>query len=308
MQTIKKLFDTGSFECFMYDDRKAFFPCRGKFVFADVLADKKADVVIDRIKLSNHPDKVAFTTDKRNALFVNTSGEGFVYDMTENMQVCKVKTGLELFTGHLAGCDNGFLFIDWENYNDSLYYMDALNGEKTHIDCIDKCRYLFDAGENILLFVIDRSKNDGGWIKDCARVYSVSKSNPTDIKALDWILPEGDVKNVVRTYDGEVLIIIQQVRGHYKEVVYRADIVNHKVQELFEADDFIESDDGYLKAVDANIKDGKLYFMTAGNLKIIDIDTKQVLFKQSFKYGADVKRIKDNLIVSTWEGVFRLDV
>ena len=56
---------------------------------------------------------------------------------------------------------------------------------------------------------------------------------------------------------------------------------------------------------DADLKNNKVYIMTNRKLKVIDTKNKNILEEYDFEFGADVNRIDNYVIVSTWKGVFR---
>lgn len=232
------------------------------------------------LKIEDTPEPVYFAVD--------TSGNGLF--LTEEKVINKYRIGFELFNNNyvlfnnkLLYCNrNSFFEYDIEKDKTVNYHIPQYNSIVNVKDTLIGTRYENeDATSTCVLGIID------------PKTYSISPS----VTLTDFRKEKVDIK--------ERYLLIESLGGEkYKTISF---FESQSLKPCFTKRFRIPEDAGYLSDFAYNSDTNLLALVWVGRFEVINIETDERLFECEIKYGSDVDWLTDNiLIVSTWEGVYKL--
>ena len=309
---MNKLTDKRSFDILPYYDNK-FFVCQtNNFAIMDINAPKNTfDFIYPQLKNCNNLFR---SYDNSKSLLLNTTGQGFLFD-EDSQEIIKsrISFGKEFYRQHFVSHKNGYYFVD---KNDKIEWFDIATQKITKTDFFGNYFALFeDQNKNRAFFItIDdygTEQNEYGKYLPVGYSLSIKSFSKNNEKFEDWSfsLPKGSLKHFRHILDNYYLVVMNEKKKTAKALnhtrAYLFDLKSRSLNFLFDVTDFcVSGNEGCFENIDIDLKHKRAYILYSSVLKIIDLESKEIISSIELQYTSDLKIISDILVIATWKGVF----
>ena len=252
--------------------------------------------------------------DESKALILNTTGQGYLFD-EESQTIIKsrINFGKEFYRQQFVSHKNGYYFV---NKNDEIEWFDIAtqNMSKTDI-CGNYWASYPDKDKDKAFFIsIDNygtEQNEYGKHLPIGYSLSIKCFSKTLERFEDWSfsLPKGTLEHFKHVSNNYYLVVMQEEKKTAKILIhtraYLFDLETKDLTFLFDVDDFCVSDnEGYFINLEIDLNRKRAYILYSSVLKIIDLESKEIISSIELQYTSDLKIISDTLVIATWKGVF----
>lgn len=249
--------------------------------------------------------------DESKTLILNTTGRGYLFDEEKQTIISnKISFGKEFFRPQVIPHKNGYYFV---NKNDEIEWFDIATQKITKADICGSYWGLYpDKDREKAFFVsIDNCGTEQSEFLPIGYSLSIKCFSKTLERFEDWSfsLPKGTLEHFRHIYNNYYLVVMEEEKKTAKALihtrVYLFDLEQKSLTFLFDVLDFcISGNEGYFINLEIDLNRKRAYILYSSVLKIVDLESKEIISSVELQYSSDLKIISDTLVIATWKGVF----
>ncbi len=262
--------------------------------------DKNIYKIEDAFPPLKHCKSLFLSFDRSKALILNTTGSGYVYSVDGHKK--QVTFGDDFYSQCFASYADGFFYID---PNENLCWFSLQKLKSKHLTDFPKCTYLYDGGNRIFFFFIEK---ESYYSVDNILYIRIFYKETGKFYEKQLNLPQGAVESMREIDDNNYAVVFSRPDG--EGVAYYGcllDIRHNSLTSLLKISDY-KNNCGYFIDFELDINKHKAYLLFSNGLNIIDLMTKNILSSIHLKDAITFKKIEDMFLISTLDGVYELYV
>lgn len=306
---MRKLTNKCSIHINPWSDNKFLVCLKNNFAIMDINAPKNTfGFVYPQLK---NGISLLRSYDEAKTLILNTTGQGFLFDEeSQTIIKNKISIGKEFYRQYFVSHKNGYYFLA---KNDEIEWFDIETQKITKTDIGGKYWALYADKEKEKAFFISIDDYGTDPSEDGPVCYSLSikRFSKTLERFEDWSfpLPKGTLEIIRHISDDNYLVVMEEkmktARALIHNRLYLFDLKNKSLTFLFDLYDFcISNNEGIFKSIEIDLNRKRAYILYSSVLKIIDLESKEIISSVELQFASDVKIISDTLVIATWKGVF----